>query len=88
MPPSPAGYLAAAAHMSDGPFQAPQDDRRYNLFDKGRTPVSRDAELVASASGFGARWDASGQIPERAVGTIGRFGAIHPTEGVTLPGTM
>ncbi len=44
-------------------------------------PVAREAELVASASGFGARWDASGQIPERTVPTVGRFGAIDPTEG-------
>jgi hypothetical protein len=49
-------------------------------FGKWTMPVARDAELVASASGFGARWDASGQIPERAVAAIGRFGAIDPTE--------
>jgi hypothetical protein len=75
------GYLAAAAHTSDGPFDAPQDYRRYNLFGKWTMPVRRGAELVASASGFGARWDASGQIPERTVPTVGRFGAIDPTEG-------
>lgn len=76
----PGGYVAAAAHTSDGPCDAPQDYRRYNLFGKWTMPVTRDAELVASASGFGARWDASGQIPERAVAAIGRFGAIDPTE--------
>jgi hypothetical protein len=39
--------------------------------------------LSASLSTFSSRWDASGQIPERAVrsGVITRFGAIDDTEG-------
>ena len=34
-------------------------------------------------SHFTSKWDASGQIPQRAVdqGLIGRFGAIDDTEG-------
>lgn len=39
--------------------------------------------LELSFSGFTSSWDASGQIPQRAVdnGTITRFGAIDDTEG-------
>jgi len=77
------GYFAAAATTSRGPFERDQDYRRLNLFGKYTAPVSPGAEVVASVSGFGARWDASGQVPERevAAGRISRFGAIDPTEG-------
>ncbi|HEV2145932.1 MAG TPA: TonB-dependent receptor [Longimicrobiaceae bacterium] len=77
------GFAAAAVHATRGPFEEPQGYRRFNLFGKFTAPLSRDAELVASASGFGARWDQSGQVPERAVrsGQIGRFGSIDPSEG-------
>jgi outer membrane receptor protein involved in Fe transport len=79
------GYIAASAHRSDGPFEAPQGYRRLNAFAKWTAPVSSGTELVAAASAFDARWDASGQVPDRAVraGAIGRFGAIDATEGGT-----
>jgi hypothetical protein len=46
-------------------------------------PLGGLGDLSVTASSFAARWDASGQIPERAVrkGLIGRFGAIDPSEG-------
>jgi hypothetical protein len=77
------GYLAAAGHYSDGPFDAPQRHGRVNLFAKWTAPLGSSTELVATASCYGARWNASGQIPERAVmeGQIGRFGSLDPTEG-------
>jgi outer membrane receptor protein involved in Fe transport len=77
------GYVAASAHRADGPFVAEQDYRRLNGFGKLTAPVGRGAQLVASASAFDSRWNASGQIPERAVdaGLIGRFGALDSTEG-------
>lgn len=77
------GYVAGATARTDGPFQAPQGYRRSNGFAKLTAPISRSAELVTSASAFDATWDASGQIPRRAVnaGTISRFGSIDPTEG-------
>jgi outer membrane receptor protein involved in Fe transport len=77
------GYLAAAGIRSDGPFERSQGYHRLNLFGKLTAPVARAAEVVVSASGFHSRWDASGQVPERAVasGLISRFGAIDDTEG-------
>jgi outer membrane receptor protein involved in Fe transport len=77
------GYVAAAVHGSAGPFDAPQDHRRVNAYAKWTAPVGRAAEVVVSGSTFGARWDASGQVPDRAVraGAISRFGSIDPSEG-------
>lgn len=77
------GYVAATGHVSNGPVELPQRYRRGNLFARWTVPLGRDVGLVATASGFGARWNASGQIPERAVagGLISRFGAVDPSEG-------
>ncbi|MBW3571717.1 MAG: TonB-dependent receptor [Gemmatimonadetes bacterium] len=79
----PGGYLAAAGQTSRGPFQRPQDYRRTNAMARWTAPAGAGAELFASASTFSARWDASGQVPERAVrsGAISRFGAIDGSEG-------
>ena len=76
------GWLAGALHTSDGPFDAPQKHRRANAQARWTAPLG-GADLVLSASAFGARWDASGQIPERAVrdGIIGRFGSLDDSEG-------
>jgi len=45
--------------------------------------LSDNGQLSILASHFSSKWDASGQIPERAVnqGLITRFGAIDDTEG-------
>lgn len=77
------GYLAFGRLGSDGPFEHPQRHRRHNAFARWTAPVGDGARLALTASAFDATWSASGQIPERAVraGTIGRFGAIDPTEG-------
>jgi hypothetical protein len=76
------GFLAAAVHYSDGPFQRPQSYGRVNLFGKWTAPVSRSAEIVASAAAFDGTWDASGQIPARVVAAgLSRYGAIDATEG-------
>ena len=79
----PGGYVAAAWHYSDGPFESAQHHRRLNLFAKWTAPAGLGREWFALGSAFAAEWDASGQIPERAVrsGAITRFGAIDPTEG-------
>jgi TonB dependent receptor/TonB-dependent Receptor Plug Domain/Carboxypeptidase regulatory-like domain len=77
------GYVMLSGHLTDGPTVSPQNYQRLNAFAKLTAPVSRGAELVASASGFDSQWFASGQIPERAVerGMISRFGAIDDSEG-------
>jgi hypothetical protein len=79
----PGGYVAAAGQTSRGPFLAPQDYRRVNAMARWTAPAGAGAELFATASTFSAEWDASGQVPERAIrsGAISRFGAIDDSEG-------
>jgi len=76
-----AGWVAASASTTDGPFTDPQDFRRLNATARWR--IGQESPLVLHASAYDATWDASGQIPLRAVesGRIGRFDAIDPTEG-------
>ena len=76
-------YVAAEYLYSDGYFDASQNFDRVNVMAKYTGLIGEDAVLSVSASTFASEWDASGQIPERAVtqGLIGRFGAIDSTEG-------
>ncbi len=77
------GYLAGEYAYSDGPFEAPQAFNRYNVLGKYSVFLNKDNLLSLSGSYFRSAWDASGQVPDRAVraGLISRFGAIDATEG-------
>jgi len=76
-------YLASEYLATDGPFESPQHFNRINLMAKYAAKVGANNSLKASISNFSSIWDASGQIPVRAVesGMISRFGAIDDTEG-------
>ncbi|MEM6963219.1 MAG: TonB-dependent receptor [Bacteroidota bacterium] len=76
-------YIATEYMISDGPFEASQHFIRSNFMGKYTTQLNRGGELSILASHFTSTWDASGQIPQRAVdqGLITRFGAIDDTEG-------
>jgi hypothetical protein len=76
-------YVASEYILTDGPFESPQNFSRINLMGKYTGHLSDSDRLSFTASHFTSKWDASGQIPQRAVdaGTIGRFGAIDDTEG-------
>lgn len=76
-------YFAGEYMMTDGYFDAPQNFNRINLFAKYSAKTSNGDKLAVSLSHFTSQWDASGQIPDRAVndGTISHFGAIDPNEG-------
>lgn len=76
-------YVALEYIEFDGPFTSPQNFNRLNLFTKYNTFLNGKDKLTFTASHFTSTWDASGQIPERAVsnGNITRFGAIDDTEG-------
>ncbi len=76
-------YLATEYLFSNGYFEAPQQLNRVNLFGKYQGMLSPEKYLTVSLSTFQSSWDASGQIPERAIqsGRISRFGAIDATEG-------
>lgn len=76
-------YVATEFLSTDGPFESPQNFNRINLFGKYTGQTSATANLGITVSHFTSKWDASGQIPQRAVdsGMITRFGAIDDTEG-------
>lgn len=76
-------YIAADFNYSDGPTENKQAFKRFNLFGKYNLSITDRTQLTASASAFASDWNASGQIPQRAVdeGIITRFGSIDPTEG-------
>jgi TonB-dependent Receptor Plug Domain len=76
-------YFASEYMATDNYFDAPQNFNRINLFGKYTTKVSDMDKISFSLSHFSSNWDASGQIPERAVkeGLISQFGAIDNTEG-------
>ncbi|WP_338793967.1 TonB-dependent receptor [Bernardetia sp. MNP-M8] len=76
-------YIATEFQSSDGAFESPQNFNRINIFGKYTALVSETDKISITASHFTSKWDASGQIPQRAVdsGLISRFGAIDDTEG-------
>lgn len=76
-------YLASELVLTDGVFDSPQNFNRINLMGRYNYNNYDDQEFTITASHFQSKWDASGQIPQRAVdqGLIGRFGAIDDTEG-------
>ena len=76
-------YVAADFNYTDGPTIAKQNFKRFNLFGKYNLSITENTKLTASVSTFTSKWNASGQVPDRAVndGTINRFGSIDPTEG-------
>lgn len=76
-------YIAGEYLFSNGPFEAPQNFNRLNFLAKYNTQINQKSSLQVLASTFNSKWDASGQIPDRAVrnGLITRWGAIDATEG-------
>jgi len=79
------GYVGGAWRTTQGPFDQPQDFVSGNGIARFTAPLSAATRLTLSATGYGGTWDASGQIPTRAVasGQIDRFGAVDATEGGT-----
>ncbi len=76
-------YAAAEYRYTDGYFSNPQHFNRLNFFTKFNGRISKDTWLSASVSVLYSQWNASGQIPDRAVskGIVGFYGALDPFEG-------
>jgi outer membrane receptor for Fe3+-dicitrate len=76
-------YLASEVVLTDGFFESPQDFNRINIMGRYHFNNHEDQKLSLTLSHFQSKWNASGQIPQRAVdaGQITRFGAIDDTEG-------
>jgi outer membrane receptor protein involved in Fe transport len=75
--------VAGEIEGSDGPFDDPQNMSRYLLNARASARLGEAQRLTFSGDFYDARWNASGQIPQRAVrdGQISRFGSIDNTEG-------
>lgn len=78
-------YIAGEYSYNRSYFDRPQDFNRLNLTGKYTRQLGPDRQFSVTASGFSSGWDASGQIPERAVaaGSINRFGEIDAESGKT-----
>lgn len=76
-------YVASEYFRTDGFFDNDQHFNRLNLMGKYNAYRGDREALTVGLSTFNSRWDASGQVPTRAVqdGSISRFGSIDPTEG-------
>jgi hypothetical protein len=76
-------YAAAEYRYTDSYFDNPQHFNRFNFFTKYNGRISNNTWLSFSASTLYSKWNASGQIPDRAVseGLIGFYGSLDPNEG-------
>ncbi|CAM4191141.1 TonB-dependent receptor [Flavobacterium weaverense] len=76
-------YVASEFNYSDGPFDVKQNFNRINILAKFSQWIDKKQHISILGSTFSSGWNASGQIPERAVeqGLIDRWGSIDPTEG-------
>ncbi len=76
-------YIAAEYNFTNAYFNSPQHFKRFNGMAKYNGLLSERTSLTLIGSHFTSNWDASGQVPDRAVrdGAISRFGAIDDTEG-------
>jgi TonB dependent receptor len=76
-------YTAAEYRYTDSYFDNPQHFNRFNFFTKYNGLITQNTWLAFTASTMYSKWNASGQIPDRAVseGIIGYYGALDPNEG-------
>ncbi|WP_198172681.1 TonB-dependent receptor [Hymenobacter ginkgonis] len=76
-------YAAAEYNFTNSYFDNPQHFKRFNGMLKYTGQLTDNTSLTLLGSHFNSRWDASGQVPERAVaeGIISRFGSLDPSEG-------
>jgi outer membrane receptor protein involved in Fe transport len=75
--------VAGEAYADNGPFANPEKLRRFNLFGRATRNMGFGG-LTLTWMSYSGGWNASGQVPLRAVGTPelpDEFGSIDPTEG-------
>ena len=76
-------YLASEYIYAPSYFDASQHFNRFSMMSKSTFDIGKNGKMRLLLSHFNSKWDASGQIPGRAIdnGLIDRFGAIDNTEG-------
>jgi hypothetical protein len=82
--PAAGGNLLYALELTrnDGPWETPEQLRKYSAvlrYSQG----GRDDGYSLTAMAYSSRWNATDQVPLRAVasGQLGRFGSLDPTDG-------
>ncbi|WP_455379615.1 TonB-dependent receptor [Petrachloros mirabilis] len=75
--------FADEGYYTNGPFENDNRYFRLNLLGKATVNPTVRSELSLTGSYQKSTWNASGEIPLRAVqdGTLDRFGSIDPSEG-------
>ncbi len=76
-------FIAGEFYHNDGPFKNENNYNRYNLLTKFGLLSTANSNLTFLGTFFKTAWDASGEVPARAVRSreIGRFGSFDPSEG-------
>ena len=76
-------YIAGEVYHNDGPFKSENNYNRYNILTKLGLLSTANSNLSFLGTFFKTDWDASGEVPARAVRSreIGRFGSFDPSEG-------
>ena len=76
-------YVASEYIFAPSYFETSQNFKRFNLMSKSKFQLSEKSSLTLLASHFTSSWNASGQLPQRAIdnGLVSRFGAIDNKEG-------
>lgn len=76
-------YIALEGTLNKSYFESPQKFKKVSGLFKYNAELGDKTSLAFTSSYFNSTWDASGQIPLRAVenGTLNWFGAIDDTEG-------
>jgi len=74
--------LGGEGRLYDGPWELSQDLRKLNGLARYSWSAG-DSRFSVLGLAYGARWNATDQIPRRLVedGTIGRFGHVDPSDG-------
>jgi outer membrane receptor protein involved in Fe transport len=75
--------FAAELYATDGPFEREEELTRLNLFTRLTHALDPHSSLDLTLTQYSAAWNASGQIPLRALraGTLDRFGTLDPSDG-------
>jgi TonB family protein len=75
--------LAAEMVRTNGPFQNPENFKKYNLYGKLTHDIDARSRISLAATAYSGSWNASGQLPTRTVnaGLVDFFGTLDPTEG-------
>ena len=74
--------IAQEGVHNDGPWEHPEDFKKFSTVVRW-SKAEGTRRFSATAMLYGATWDATDQIPQRAVdsGLLGRFGTLDPTNG-------